>query len=709
MHYYDQQTYRDLEFDVILEILETFCIGETALGRMQQLRPQPDFSLLKKELLQVNELRMIRTEGESYPAIDFEELKLELKMLPIQNASLPRESFVRLRDASDLVNRLLYFFDKRETEYPELTALFYDAYFTKEIIESIDKVFDKRGEIKDDASPTLLSIRQQMKSVQQQINRNFDKELRKWMKEGYVSDTKETFLQNRRLLAVSSTHKRRIGGNILGASNTGNVSYIEPPSNVPLNNEMEHLFDDERKEIFKILQILTTTIASFHPLITSYQEILTSLDFINAKCKLALRLDAILPAILDETKFELIDAFHPVLKLSNEQLGKKTMPQSIAMDKFSRMLVISGPNAGGKSITLKTVGLLQLMLQCGLLVPVHQNSKMCFFQGLLTDIGDNQSIENELSTYSYRLKRMKHFLEVADKNTMLLLDEFGTGSDPELGGALAEVFFETLYNKKCFGVITTHYGNIKLKADRLKNAVNGCMLFNTETLQPLFKFSIGQPGSSFTFEVAQINGIPPELIELAKSKLDSKKVEMDKLLADLQKEKSYLSRLNKEHIEAQKLADESRSFYDKGKVQFEQKLKQLRERSETENKYISLGKKFQSFIDQYQSKSRKKEANGPLLAEVKKYLAVEKNKIEALKSQQKLKTQAQKKQTPKAGNSESLKKDPYNQKKIVVGSTVKMLATKEQGVVEEISGANVTVTFGFMRLKVHLSKLLFVK
>ena len=709
MLYYDKQTYRDLEFDVLIELLEEFCIGETALERIQHLKPQGDFSILRTELIQVDELRMIRTEGESYPALDFEELKLELKMMPIVNASLPRESFVRIRDASDLVNRLIFFFDKRENDYPALSALFEEAYFTKEIIDSIDQVFNKRGEIKDDASPELFFIRQQMKSVQQQINRNFDRELRKWMKEGYVSDTKETFLQNRRLLAVSSTHKRRIGGNILGASNTGNVSYIEPPSNIPLNNEMEHLLDDERKEIFKILQVLTATIATFYPLIKTYQGILTTLDFINAKCKLALKLDAILPAILEETKFELIDAYHPVLKLSNNQLGKKTMPQSIAMDKFSRMLVISGPNAGGKSITLKTVGLLQLMLQCGLLVPVHPNSKMCFFQGLLTDIGDNQSIENELSTYSYRLKRMNYFLEVANKNTMLLLDEFGTGSDPELGGALAEVFFETLYNKKCFGVITTHYGNIKLKADRLKNAVNGCMLFDTETLQPLFKFSLGQPGSSFTFEVAQINGIPPELIEAAKLKLDRKKVEMDQLLADLQKEKSYLSRLNKEHIEAQRLADESRTFYNKSKQQFEQKLKQLRERSEAENKFISLGKKFQSFIDAYQSKSRKKEVNTPLMAEVKKYLAVEKSKIETVKTEQRLKAQAVKKAIQPSSSANVAQKDPYNQKKIGIGSTVKMLATKEQGVVEEISGTNVTVAFGFMRLKVHLSKLLFVK
>ena len=440
------------------------------------------------------------------------------------------------------------------------------------------------------------------------------------------------------------------------------------------------------------------------PLIKAYQNVLTKFDFINAKCRLALKIEGVLPAVLNEKKLDLIDAFHPVLKKTNDDLGKKTIPQHISMDVSKRMLVISGPNAGGKSITLKTVGLLQLMLQCGLLVPVHPNSKMCIFNSLLTDIGDNQSIVNELSTYSYRLKRMRHFLNVADENTMLLLDEFGTGSDPDLGGALAEVFFETLYDKNCFGVITTHYGNIKLKADELKEAVNGCMLFDTDTLQPLFRFSIGQPGSSFTFEVAQINGIPKQLIHKAKTKLDHKKVKMDRLLNELQKEKTYLSKLNEDHIEAQQIAEEARLNYEASKSKFDNKLAQLRERAEETNKLISLGEKLKSFISRFKTKGKGKNVNAELMGDIKKYIAVEKSKIEEVKKEARLKSQSKKK-----SNKPQKVKEQFHQSKIKIGSTVKLIATKQKGVVEEIENKDVTVAFGFMRMKVKLDNLMWLK
>lgn len=705
MLYCDQQTYQDLEFDTIIALLESFCVESTAKNLASTIEPIKGKEQLLESLNQVDELLAIRKEGYTFPQLDFEELTEEIRLLPIRNASLAQESFVRLRSASDLVNRIIYFFNKQEDVYPNLVGVLEDAYFTNELIEAIDCVFDKRGKVKDDASEELFEIRQRIKSVQQQINRNFERELRKYLKAGLLSDTKETYHDNRRLLAVLSTHKRRVAGQLSGTSKTGNVTFIEPQSNVLLNSELEQLFDDERKEIFKILKVLTAECAVHLPLIQLYQRILTSFDYINARCRLALRLNAVLPGILEEQRFDLIDAFHPVLMLTNEELGKKTIPQSVSMDKFSRMLVISGPNAGGKSITLKTVGLLQLMLQCGLLVPVNPNSKMCFFQSLLTDIGDNQSIANELSTYSYRLKRMKHFLEVANRKTLLLLDEFGTGSDPDLGGALAEVFFETLYNKKCFGVITTHYANIKLKADQLRNAVNGCMLFNTETLQPLFKFSIGQPGSSFTFEVAQINGIPTDLIGKAKEKLDGKKVKMDRLLTELQKEKSYLTRLNKEHIKAQQLAEEKRVEYEKSKQRLEEKLEALKTRSEQDSKLISLGKKLQSFIDAYKPRGKGKNVNAPLLNEVKKYIAVEKSKIEEIKLAEQLKRKAQKKKNKRINP----EKDPNRQHLIKVGSVVKMIATKQKGEVEEIDGDEVTVAFGFMRLKVKKNKLMWVE
>ena len=707
---FDRQTLRDLEFVQIREWLTAYSIGETARQRLADLEPSNDFPFVEQALLRVAEFKSIRTNGESFPSLDFDELLPEIRLLPIKNAVLQQEGFVRIVRASDLVNSLLYFFDKRSQDFPELTALLGDVYHTRELIDSIERVFDRKGQIMDDASPELARIRQQIGVLRNQINRNFDKEMRKWLKEGMLGETKEAFVNDRRVLTVMSSHKRKIGGSVVGSSKTGSLTFIEPAVNVPLNNELELLLDDERKEIFRILQELTREIAHHLPLIEAYQKLLTELDFINSKTKLALELNAVLPGIVRHTRIELIEAFHPILWKTNKLAGKPTLPQSLILDPNSRMLVISGPNAGGKSITLKTIGLLQVMLQAGLLIPVHENSQLCFFQQVLTDIGDNQSIENELSTYSYRLKRMKHFLKVSNKRTLLLLDEFGTGSDPELGGALAEVFFEELYKRKSYAVITTHYANIKLKADRLPQAVNGCMLFDTETLEPLYRFSMGQPGSSFTFEVAQMNGIPMNLIEEAKGKLDDSKVNMDRLLHELNREKSYLEQLNKAHIEAQELAEAARLDYIQKKQRFEERMRAQQEVIEKNNLYLNSGKKMKQFIDRYQTKSRKKDINSPLLEDVKKYLLVEKSKIEESKRKEELVKQAgipvKKPKKQKPGVPE---KDPYQRDKIVLGSTVKMIETKQSGTVEEIKGHLLTVVFGFMRLKVEREKLMWVK
>lgn len=709
MDSFDEQTVKDLEFSTIREWLVGYSIGETAKQRLLNLMPSNRFTDVKLELDRVNEFLSIRTEGEVFPALDFEELLTEIKLLPIQNAVLSQDGFSRLTTASYICNSIIFFFDKREKEYPLLSNLLKEAYYSTEIIDAVEKVFDRRGIVKDDASPLLFEIRQQIKIVKNQINKNFDRELRKLLKENILGDTKETFVNDRRVLTVLSTHKRKIPGTVVGSSKTGSLTFIEPIANVALNNEFELLLDDERKETYRILQVLTREIAHLLPLIQAYQTILTEFDFINAKTKLALELNCCLPAIEDDMKIELINVVHPILWKNNKALGKKTLSQYLYMDKFSRMLVISGPNAGGKSITLKTIGLLQLMLQAGLLVPVDPNSKMCFFQQVLTDIGDNQSIENELSTYSYRLKRMKHFLEVSNRRTLLLLDEFGTGSDPDLGGALAEVFFENLYNKKSFGVITTHYANIKLKADQLKNAINGCMLFDTETLEPLYKFSLGQPGSSFTFEVAQINGIPVELIEEAKTRLDVRKVSMDKLLGELQKEKTYLERLNNEHIEAQELAQKAKNEYLEKKERFEEKLRIQQETIEVNNKYITGGKKLKQFIDKYQAKNKKKDANKPLLDEIAKYISLEKNKIEEAKRVEKLKSEVNLKKPVSKRKKEIIERDEFERAKIKIGSTVKLISTKQSGTVDEINGEMITVLFGFMRMKVEKEKLMWVK
>ena len=704
---FDQQTVHDLEFQEIRNWLINFAIGSSAKNRLENLAPSNDFDAIEIELMRLNEFKQIRTIGESFPALDFEELQTELKLLPVNNAVLPQEGFVRITRASELVNSILVFFDKRSQDYPYLFKLLKSVYFTRELIESIEKIFDRRGNIKDDASPELTTIRQKINRIRNQINKNFEKELRKFLKEGFLGETKEAFVNERRVLTVQSTHKRKIGGAVVGSSKTGSLTFIEPAINVPLNNELELLLDDERKEIFRILQDLTREIAHHLPLIEAYQTLLVELDFIHAKTKLAIELQANLPGIVRSTRIELIDAFHPILWRNNKANGKTTLSQTLTLDANNRMLVISGPNAGGKSITLKTIGLLQIMLQSGLLIPVHENSKLCFFQQILTDIGDNQSIENELSTYSYRLKRMKHFLLVANKRTLLLLDEFGTGSDPELGGALAEVFFEELYQKKSYAVITTHYATIKLLADRLVNAVNGCMLFNTANLAPLYRFSMGQPGSSFTFEVAQMNGISLDLIEKAKGKLDGERINMDKLLSELNKEKMRLQRMNHEHEKAKKNAQEAEQVFLEKKDKFEERLKTQQDFIERNNVFLNSGKKMKTFIDRYVTITRKKDPNKQLFEDVRKYLLVEKSKIE--ESKRKLELMSAATQPIKKVKKPIPQVDTYQRDKIVVGSTVKMIETKQNGTVEEINRHLITVTFGFMRLKVEREKLMWVK
>lgn len=700
----DNQTLIDLEFNVIIEWLEQYAIEKTALKKIKDLTPSNDFSRIEFDLNQLHELRSIRISNESFPAVDFEELEVEIKLLKIHNAVISIEGFRRIYQASNVVNRLVSFFENQKRRYPNLEKIVENCEINYEINKRIDFVFDRAGNVKDDASPQLLEIRQRIKSLRNQINRNFDRELRKLLKDQILGDVTEGFINERRVLSVQSTYKRKVPGNIHGSSKTGSHTYVEPQSNVPLNNEMEFLLDDERKEIQRILRQLTSEISIYYKLIKSYQQCLVDFDFLNAKCRLALEMNAVLPLINRKTEFDYLEAFHPILRNSNSMVKKETKSQSIRMNATQRMVVISGPNAGGKSITLKTVGLLQIMLQSGLLLPVNETSKACFFQQIYSDIGDNQSIENELSTYSYRLQRMNHFLKVSNHRTLLLLDEFGTGSDPELGGALAEVFFEELYKKSAFAVITTHYSNIKLKANALKNAVNGCMIFNTSTLKPKYEFALGQPGSSFTFEVAKMNGINPDLISSAKGLLDEKKVMLDRLLNELQSNKNELDRLIQENKESQVKAHEARNLFIQKKEHYENRIKSQQSLIEQNNKLLSVGKKMVYFIEKFNLKSQKKDANMALWEEVKNFM-----KLEKLKTQVKIQKKKSENTTVNVNKPNQIKQDSFNQQMITLGSSVQVIGTNQIGIVQNITGKYLEVIFGNTLLKVQLQKLRFLK
>ena len=698
MKHFDEQACKDLEFDHLRSLLHDFCIQPTARLRMVELEPLKDLAALETELLRAEEFAHIRREGVQFPALDFEELQDEIRMLQVKDSVLNEESFFRLYKANITVNDIITAFKGMEEVFTALFALVQDVHHSDEIHKAIIQVFDAKWKVKDDASPELKTIRESIANVRRTIAKNFSKVMKEYQAKGFLGDTGESYLNERKVLAVYSTHKRKVNGLVISSSKTGALTYIEPEINIQLNFELESLHDDERMEIRRILKQLTNDIRHQLTLIKGYQSVLTEFDFIQAKTRLALELDARLPEISSEPVIDLKKAFHPILLLNNKRNKKATFPQTLVMDTNSRMLVISGPNAGGKSITLKTVGLLQVMLQSGLLVPVSEGSRMSFFSSVLTDIGDNQSIENQLSTYSYRLKRMKHFLQVAGPNSLVLLDEFGTGSDPDLGGALAEVFFEELYHKKSFGVITTHYGNIKLRAAQLPQAINGCMLFNTETLEPTYQLSIGQPGSSFTFEVAEINGIPKKMIDAAKKKLSRQKVHMDEMLASLQEEKTRFEQFTKNAREAGEMASSAITEYEKKSQRMEERLQKQQETIERNNKFLNHGKRMAQFIESYNLRAKNKE----LLDEVKKYVAIEKTKIDEERKQKSIVKKIQKQK-------EVVETVQRKKEAIKVGSLVRLENTKQTGTVIEMEKGQAIVAMGVFRTKVDVGKLEWIK
>jgi len=692
----DHQTLLDLEFDKVLEWCSQYALSETTKSRISKLVPISNYDSIKEQLNQIEELKNIKAGEKGFPALEFENLESELRLLKIKNAVIPLSGILNIHQASYLVNQILSFFENSIGSYPTLADVLKDSYQTLDIISPIEKVIDKAGQIKDTASPELKDIRDAIRRTQKQLKKNFDKELRRLSKTNLLSDTKETVINNRRVLSVKSSYKKQFSGLVLGSSKSGNVAHIEPKINIELNVDLDHFYIEEEKEIYRILRALTGELASHHWLIEAYNRGLHDLDFIYAKFRIADSMNAVKPILTEEKIIEVQGALHPLLKEKNDRENKKTFGQNVILNPKQRMLVISGPNAGGKSITLKTLGLFQVMVQSGLFIPAERENNFGLFKQIYSEIGDNQSIENELSTYSYRLKRMKKFLSLSNADTLLLLDEFGTGSDPELGGALAEAFFESLYRKKIFAVLTTHYSNIKSRAVQLPEAINGCMLFNADSLAPLFEFKIGQPGSSFTFEVAQINGVSNALIEKAKIKLDKEKLKLNELLSDLQKKNNALdSAIKSNQIESEEykaMAEKASTTREKLKHKFD-KVNQTIQLHEIQ---LAAGKKMLEFIAQYKN-TRGKNKNKELQDAVMLFLKQQKTKNEVKKKSKKPKRKLSKKQV-----------ESYRQENIKVGSKVKIISTKQAAVVEEMNGKQVVLSMGNIRIKVDLAKLIWV-
>jgi len=690
-----QKAFEDLEFDKLIQAVLPFANTASATERLRQTELYQELEPLRAELKSVEEF-LLSFSNLPIPGLQSEEIEDELYYLGIEGSVLDAEALLKISGLCKAVNHLLTFLKKQEEIYPHLLQRCSHIPLEYDVSQSIDSIIDIHGLVKSTASRELASIRKKLTELRRQVERTFQAELVRYRQAGFLDDTKETFLNGRRVLAVMAEFKRRIGGTVLGSSNSGKLAFIEPAASVPLNNEIGFLEQEERDEIHRILKALCAELRLHLERIRQYQEMLVDMDLVRAKAKLADQLNACLPELIDRPHLELYQAYHPLLFLENKREQLPTKAQDLVLHASQRILVISGPNAGGKSITLKTAGLLQLMFQSGFLVPVLPHSKMGLFTHILTDIGDNQSIENKLSTYSYRLQNMKHFLRVADNRSLFLIDEFGTGSDPELGGALAEVFFEELYGRKSLGAITTHYANIKLLVDQLPEAINASMLFDRESLEPLFELSVGQPGSSFTFEVAQKNAIPLRLIKEARQRVDSGKLRLDETIAALQREKGHLTEQTAAlEAEKQRLISKEEDF-DFRKEEYEFKLLRLQQTQHDNNEFINYGRRLKEWVTLFNGKNTKQ-----VIGQFVKWLKMEASKKAPKPAAKLAPISKQKEKHPHVGKR---KRKPVK-RELHAGDRVQLAGGTEVGELQEVKNQQATVLFGNFKLQVSLKEL----
>tara|TARA_Y100000588_G_scaffold386313_1_gene481609 strand:+ start:5069 stop:7234 length:2166 start_codon:yes stop_codon:yes gene_type:complete len=709
-----EKTLKDVEFFTVLQQISDHTI--TALGKeaVLNVRPIEIETQLVRELDYVNEYLSSFDNDNRIPNHGFEPISKEIKLLSIENTYLEVASLQKLVSISLTSNAIVKFLEKFKEYYPKLNQYSNHIEITTAIIEQVDAVVDRFGDIKDEASPQLSSLRQEIGKLKGKINSSFSSALTRYHGLDYLDDIRESVVDNRRVLAVKAMYRRKVKGAILGGSKTGSIVYIEPETTLQHTRELNNLEYEEKEEVIKILKELTNYIRLFLPLLNDYQTFLTKIDVIAAKAKYARSMNAILPELTNERNLFLKDAYHPLLYLTNIEKGEKTFPQTVALSSANRIIVISGPNAGGKSITLKTVGLLQIMLQSGMLIPVHERSVACLFDRVVSDIGDNQSIENHLSTYSYRLKQMNYFLKKVNNKTLFLIDEFGTGSDPELGGALAETFLEVFYEREAFGIITTHYSNLKLLANELPHMQNANMLFNEKSLEPMYKLVTGQAGSSFTFEVAQKNGIPYSLINKSKKKIERGKVRFDATIAKLQKQRSRLEKTEQslKANEKKKLSEAEKLEETNEKIQ--KKLESFQELYDSNQRLIYLGQKVNDLAKKFQNNKKKRE----LMAELFRLVQIENSKRKKISAKQKRAEKAKEKQIKQEAEKkvEAIRKKKKEAKKkevvvekpkpiLKVGDRVRMHDGKAVGSIDAIEKGKATVNYGLFTTNVSVDLL----
>jgi len=697
---YPEDTLRRFEFSVIVDRIVDLASSQKAKEFAGELRPVDETDQIEQWLNQTFESKQIIENGIFFPEYAFPNISRELAKLGIQNAVLEGQEIIKLRKVAEVAASVIKFLADKRDLYPALKEITAGMAASNDLIKIIDAILEPNGFIKSNASKELGAARKALSEARQKANKVFEAAVRKYKKLGWLREFDESYYNERRVLAVVAEHKRQIDGTLHGTSETGSTAFIEPSAMVSLNNDIAEARQREQREEYRILRQLTSEIKAYHAILESYERALGFVDFTFAKARYALQIDANRPIISREKDVTLLNAYHPVLLMQNKREGKPTMPLSLTLDHNKRILIISGPNAGGKSISLKTLGLLQIMFQSGVLIPASDLSTMGVFRQIFVDIGDDQSIAYELSTYSSRLIKMKHFLFHAHKNTLFFIDEFGTGSDPELGGAIAEVILEELAETKAYGIITTHYSNIKIMAENNPYMMNGSMLFNEKTLQPKYELNIGNAGSSYTFEVAQKIGLEQSIINRAKDKLDERKVKFDQLLITLQTKKNQL---NKETSILQQEKSQMRKEIESNKRETEMYRQKQEDLNFSENKQlIEKGKKYDALLESWQEKGKRKDLAHRLTLQAEKDAAKKKEADIVGKMREKQDRIKRQKQNKKG---KIILEKKLSEKPIKVGDNVKLKASSQHGTVEEISKNKATVFFGMVKTIVPLEQL----
>lgn len=712
----------DLEFATVLNQIAARCVTDNGKAAVLEIVPSQQKHAVKQLLQETHEYLYSYSTEHTIPNHGFDQIEKDLQLLGIENSTLDKESVRRLATVVRSVNDHIRFFKKVQELFPALFNRTRNIVENTYIPQAVEAIIDKFGEIKDDASADLKNIRRNMSEIRGQLNGSFGAALSHYNKLEYLDDIRETVVENRRVLAVKAMYRRKVKGRILGSSKTGSIAYIEPERVLLLSRKLDELELEEREEIMRILKFLTDNLRPFLEHFIDCRAYLTGTDVIAAKAKYARSMQAVLPILVDHFEVELVNAYHPLLLITNNERKETTFPQTISLNKDQRIIVISGPNAGGKSITLKTVGLLQLMVQSGMLIPAHEKSRMCIFEHILTDIGDNQSIDNHLSTYSYRLKNMRKFLQRANDKTLFLIDEFGTGSDPELGGALAESMLEEMHDRKAYGIITTHYTNLKMLANETAEMVNANMLFNASSLEPIYKLQMGEAGSSFTFEVAQKNGIPFSLINKAKKKVERGKIRFDKSIAALQKERSDLRRNNESLREKETSALQKATKLQDTQERVKQKLEDFQTLYDSYQRYVQLGKKFDALaLDFSRSKQKKKLVDEllklvitenvkrlppevPKKKEVLKEQLLKQEKVEKEVISEVEKIRTDKKQT-KQQNLVKPTQTAVVEKPFQLNDRVRIIDSKSIGTIDAIERGKAVVNYGMFTTTINLDQL----